>query len=121
MGMITDMSVTKGAECQWTPEGIPTSMTVSITIKDLYQAMSITPTSSTSDWKYDTLNNTSLMDYIANLCGINIYKPEYTRMIEMWYMNNFANRASDLFKVDIWGGMQQWAQNKILGTFRFGR
>lgn len=120
MGIISDMSVTKGAECQWTPEGIPTSMTVSITIKDLYQAMSITPTSSTK-WNYDTLNNTALMDYIANLCGINIYKPEYTRMIEMWYLNNFNNRVSDLFKTDIWGGMQQWAQNKILNTFRFGR
>lgn len=117
MGIITDMSVTKGAECQWTPEGIPTSMTVSISIKDLYQAMSITPTSM-GNLKYDTLNNTALMDYIANLCGINIYKPEVTRMVEMWYMNNFNNRVTDLFKVDIWGNMQQNAQNIITNFFR---
>ena len=117
MGIITDMSVTKGAECQWTPEGLPTSINVNISIKDLYQAMSITSTESTQ-WKYDTLNNTALMDYIANLCGINIYKPEISRMIEMWYVNNFANRVTDFFQVDIWGGIQQRVQNLIMGIYR---
>lgn len=113
MGIITDMSVTKGAECQWTPEGIPTSINVSIGIKDLYQAMSITETTN-KNFKYDTLNNTALMDYIANLCGINIYKPEITRMIEIWYINNFENRLRDFFKVDIWGNITQKVQNLII-------
>lgn len=117
MGIITSMSVTKGAECQWSPEGVPTSIVVNIDIKDLYNSLSITPTDAT-DWKYDTLNNTSLMDYIANLCGINVYKPEVSRMIEMWFMNNFTNRAKDLFKVNIWGGIQERVQNAIVGIFR---
>lgn len=115
MGIITSMSVTKGAECQWTPDGLPTSINVSIDIKDLYQAMSITSTENTQ-FKYDTLNNTALMDYIANLCGINIYKPEAARMIEMWYMNNFKNRARDFFKVDIWNGIGQNIQNLIINN-----
>lgn len=114
MGIITSMSVTKGAECQWTPEGIPTSIEVSIEIKDLYNVLTITNTDSTKDWKFDTLNNTALMDYIANLCGINIYKPEISRMIEMWYVNNFENRVTDFFKVNIWSGMQQKVQNFIM-------
>lgn len=118
MGIITDMSVTKGAECQWTPEGVPTSIEVDIGIKDLYNAMSITSTESTNSWKYDTLNNTALMDYIANLCGINIYKPEITRIIDMWYTNNFSNRITDFFEVDIWGGVQQKVQNLIMGIYR---
>lgn len=118
MGIITDMSVNKGAECQWTPEGVPTSIEVDITIKDLYNAMSITSTNSTSSWKYDTLNNTALMDYIANLCGINVYKPEITRIIDMWYTNNFSNRITDFFEVNIWGGIQQKVQNLIMGIYR---
>ncbi len=118
MGIITDMSVTKGAECQWTPEGVPTSIEVDIGIKDLYNAMSITSTNSTNSYKYDTLNNTALMDYIANLCGINIYKPEITRIIDMWYTNNFENRIADFFEVDIWGGIQQRIQNLIVGIYR---
>lgn len=116
-GIITDMSVTKGAECQWTPEGVPTSISVSITIKDLYNMMSITSTEST-EWKFDTLNNTALMDYIANLCGINIFKPEIVRMIDMWFVNNFSNRISDFFTVNIWGGIQQKVQNAIMRIYR---
>jgi len=116
MGIITDMSVTKGAECQWTPEGIPTSINVSIGIKDLYQAMSITPTASTN-FKYDTLNNTALMDYIANLCGINVYKPEASRLIEMKVANTLG-RVPDYIKTDIWGGIQDKVQNAIIGIYR---
>ena len=118
MGIIESMSVNKGAECQWTPEGVPTSIEVDIGIKDLYSMMSITETNSTDGLKYDTLNNTVLMDYIANLCGINIYKPEITRLIDMWYMNNFHNRVADFFEVDIWGGIQQKVQNLIMGIYR---
>lgn len=118
MGIITDMSVTKGAECQWTPEGIPTSITVSITIKDLYSAMSITATKPTSDWKYDTLNNTTQMDYIANLCGINIYKPEIGRLIDMWLTNNFTNRLGDFFKNHIWNKLSDKIQNCIMNIYR---
>lgn len=117
MGIITGMSVSKGAECQWTPEGLPTSVNVSIDIKDLYEALTITETTS-SIFKYDTLNNTALMDYIANMCGINIYKPEVTRIIEMWFVNNFTNRVDDFFKLDIWGGIQQKVQNSIMNIFR---
>lgn len=118
MGIITSMSVTKGAECQWSPEGIPTSITVNIEIKDLYSALSITNTDSVKDWKYDTLNNTALMDYIANLCGINIYKPEIVRSIQMWLMNNGVNRVQDLFETNIWGSMQDTVQNIIMGIYR---
>lgn len=117
MGIITDMSITKGAECQWTPEGVPTSINVSLTIKDLYSAMSITSTES-DDWKYDTLNNTTLMDYIANLCGINIFQPEIKRMIDMWFVNNFTNRVQDFFTVDIWKGIQDKVQNIIMNIYR---
>lgn len=116
MGIIQDMSVTKGAECQWTPNGIPTSIEVSITIKDLYSVLSITPTTS-NIFSYDTMNNTALMDYIANLCGINIYKPEMSRLIDMWYVNNISNRATDI-PSNIWSNIQQKVQNSIMGIFR---
>jgi len=33
MGIITDMSVTKGGDCLWTADGLPTSIEVDITIK----------------------------------------------------------------------------------------
>lgn len=118
MGIITNMSVTKGAECQWTKEGIPTSIEVTIDIKDLYQAMSITSTSP-GKLSYDTMNNTALMDYIANCCGINIYKPETTRLIEMWWVNNVENRTTDFFN-NIWDNIDQKVQNLVMNIYRRG-
>lgn len=116
MGIITDMSVSKGAECQWTPNGVPTSIEVSLSIKDLYQVLSITPTTS-SNFQYDTMNNTALMDYIANLCGINMYKPEVSRLIDMWWVNNISNRVTDI-PANIWNNIQQKVQNSIMSIFR---
>ena len=53
------------------------------------------------------------MDYIANLSGINIFKPEVGRMIDMWFVNNFENRAKDLFP-NLWDSWIQKAQNEIM-------
>ena len=117
-GIITSMSVNKGGDCQWTKNGIPTSIEVDIEIKDLYNVMAITPTTSDLICSYDTLNNTALMDYIANLCGINIYKPEIRRTIEMWYTINLQNKVGDFFQTDIWGKIQDKVQNLIMGIYR---
>lgn len=118
-GIITSMSVTKGAECQWTVEGIPTSIEVDIEIKDLYNAMGLTPIASTSGFKYDTVANTAQMDYIANCCGINIYKPEVGRQLAMWFVNNFENKILDI-PANIWGSITQKVQNSILNIYRRG-
>lgn len=112
-GIITDMSITKGAECQWTPEGVPTSMDVSITIKDLYNNIALSATKS-EDWSYDTMNNTALMDYIANLCGVNAFSPEITRILDMWYVNNFENRVRDFFSTNIFTNFKSKISNVII-------
>ena len=119
-GIITNMSVTKGGDCQWTKNGIPTSIEVSIEIKDLYNVMAITPTTGGFDFglSVDTLNNTALMDYVANLCGINIFKPEARRTIEMWYTLNLQNKLGDFIQNNIWGNIQDKVQNLIMGIYR---
>lgn len=111
MGIITDMSVNKGGEGMWTPDGIPTSMEVNFTVKDLYDSMTVT---GMENLKFDTINNTALMDYIATMCGINVFKPEISRAIDMWLVQNFQNRVYDVFKVNIWSGINDAFQNKII-------
>ena len=118
MGIITSMSVERGGNCMWTVDGLPTSVEVSLTIKDLYEAMSITKTSS-SEWRYDTMSNTAQMDYIANLCGINMYKPEIGRQISMWLVNNIENRALDIPR-NIWRDINQGIGSTVLNIFRRG-
>ena len=116
-GIITSMSITKGAEGMWTPDGIPTQAEVSLTIKDLYQIMSVTSTE-LKDIKYSTLNNTALMDFIASTCGINIFQPEIGRTIDMWLVNTLKTKISDFVKIDIWQGVKDKVYNLITNIFR---
>lgn len=116
MGIITSMDINRGDESRWNANGVPTVIDVSFTLVDLYEVMSITKTDSTS-FKYDTLNNTTQMDYIANFCGINIYKPEIGRTISMWFVNNFANRARDFVSLNVWGNIQQSVARAITNVF----
>ena len=92
MGIITDLSFTKGKEGAWSINGLPTEVDVSMTIKDLYQAVLSITSEKHDKW---FLNNTTLMDYMANLCGININKPDIMRTFEIWAMLK-TNRIKNL-------------------------
>ena len=82
MGIITDMSITKGKEAAWNIDGLPTEVDVNITIKDLYNMLSIV--SGTEPKNFVT--NNILMDYIANTCGININQMDIQRSLEIYYI-----------------------------------
>lgn len=41
------------------------------------------------------MNNTVLMDYIANLCGVNINKPDIARTLDVYLMLK-TNRITDI-------------------------
>ena len=120
LGIITNMDISKGDQAQFNANGVPTTVDISFTITDLYEVMSITPTDATS-FKYDTLNNTAQMDYIANFCGVNVYKPEIGRTLSMWFVNNFTNRAKDFVSINFWGNMKTSLANRIANVFLYGR
>lgn len=88
-GMITDLSCTRGAECQWNDDGLPTQMDVDITIEDLYSSMLMSniPGSGGSGiiaglkqlnpfsglkTAMDVVSNTAMLDYLSNLSGLNV-------------------------------------------------
>ena len=68
MGIITDLSLSKGKEGSWTVDGLPTEVDVDLTIKDLYNVMAMTP----QDQSYEFMANTTFLNYMANSCGISI-------------------------------------------------
>lgn len=78
MGLIQSVSFTKGGEGNWSQSGLPTVVDVSISIKELYSTMSI------GQSKIGMEVNTSQMDYLANLCGINIMEPDLRRQFYLW-------------------------------------
>ena len=117
MGIISSLSVTKGDTGMWNADGIPCSIDVNLTISDLYENISMTPTTA-GNLSYDTLDNTCFMDYIATLCGINIYLPEIGRTIRMWMVNNLTNRVTDIINVGLWGNIQNSIANAITNVWR---
>lgn len=116
MGIITDMTIDKGKEAAWNASGVPLTVDVSFTIKDLYNDMYMT---SMEGIKYNMMNNIILMDYIGNLCGININEVDIYRGLNLFFVNN-GNKILDTWRVKIYGKMEQFISNKwqsIFGKF----
>lgn len=112
MGIITGLNFTKGDEGSWTRSGLPTIVKVTADLKDLYSSLAM---SDTRGGDVNVFNNTLLMDYIANLCGVNINEPDVYRNIEM-YLSTKTNSIRDAIRFDIFRGLEQsWnnASNKI--------
>ena len=96
MGMIDQLSITRGRESAWTVDGLPTEVDITMSIKDLYDALFISGFKNKdglltglvnsvtgNDTKY-ILKNTGMMDYLASTCGIDVNKPEMKRTMEMF-------------------------------------
>ena len=80
MGLITDCTIEKGDVQAWNQDGLPTQITVNLTIKDLYNVFSL---AAGTGWN-DVLSNPAELDYLANLCGINIEYPDFRRQLYLW-------------------------------------
>ena len=57
LGLITNMSVSRGSEGGWTRNGLPTTVDVTLQIKDLYENISISKYGSAGTGKLDLTNN----------------------------------------------------------------
>jgi hypothetical protein len=93
MGMITSLNVTKGAECKWNDDGLPTQIDIDITITDLYSSLAMSGFQSTGlignpfkavkeVWKI--VNNTAYMDFLANMAGLNVGTMAIGRRVKMF-------------------------------------
>lgn len=85
LGGISSLSISKGAECQWNDDGLPTQIDVSMDIQNLYSHLAITPYSYGDLTNKIIANNTAYMDFLANMAGLNIGKMEVGRRLRMRY------------------------------------
>lgn len=102
-GMIDTLSFTKGKDSAWNSDGLPTEVDVSMSIKDMYNVLFISGLKSANSKKSSDLlqskyilKNTGMMDYLANLCGINVTQPELARTLEMFLnltVNDWTSRS----------------------------
>ena len=83
-GMITSMNVTKGATCCWNDDGLPTQIDISLEIEDLYSSLAMSKLNLHNLGK-NVVSNSSYMDFLANMAGLNIGQMEIGRRITMMY------------------------------------
>ena len=113
MGIITNMEIEKGDKGKWTTNGLPTVVDVNFTLKDLYQIMTITQDNNVTD----LLKNTALLDYLANMCGININKPDILRSLDIYY-TQLTNKVVDTITFDGFLGVEQALSNLAGSIFK---
>lgn len=119
MGIVTSLSINKGQEGYWSREGIPTCAEIQMTIKDLYNSFSISKTGSGRD---GAMNNIGLLDYLANMAGVNVNEHDVFRQIELYLASSGLSRLAEIIRYDIFQGMEQWkdslADNIYTSIFR---
>ena len=76
MAIVDRMSIEK---TEWSVDGLPSAIKVSMTLKDLYTDLMIT--SSTNPVKF--FSNQGLMDFLAVNCGVDITKPNFITYINV--------------------------------------
>lgn len=96
MGIITDLSATRGQTCEWNDDGLPTQIDISLTIEDLYSALAMTDCSQWSgniSNNWDLVTNTEFMDFLANLGGLNVATDIHNRKAIMLSMLEVSGLA----------------------------
>ena len=113
MGIVTSLRIDKGKEGSWTIDGLPTEVDVSMTIKDLYNVMAMTP----YNRKTDLLNNTQFLGHMAFNCGISINQPDILRTSLLWAsidINATYNSLRDTITgYNFWKKKKQQIQNLL--------
>ena len=107
MGIISSLSVAKGGEGMWNDDGLPTQIDVDVEIEDLYSALAMSgyytnkgiipiphPFQQAKQIA-NIVNNTSYMDFIANMAGLNIGQQYIGRKVVMY--NYLAGKAVKQF------------------------
>lgn len=77
LGMVTSLDINKGGEDKWNALGMPTSVDVTMTIKDLYSTMFMSRTPSGLSC------NMAQLDYLALMAGLDMNKDWLARNVKL--------------------------------------
>ena len=98
---------------------ITTEVDIAMDIKDLYEVFMVTQSKDDGilAGAQKIINNTYLMDYLANMCGINISKVDIERAVDI-YTNLIVNNVTDKLWYDKWLGAKQRLSNIVNDVLR---
>lgn len=94
MGVVTSMSIEKSrSDDAWSMDGLPMEMDITLTITDLYSKLSMSPTTEPLMF----LNNSSLIEYLSTVAGLNLILPQTKNKIDMM-INTVVSALKDITK-----------------------
>ena len=79
LGIVESIQIDRPGNDTWTIDNLPNEMKVTINIKDLYSDMAMSPRGDVALF----LSNSSLIEYIATNCGVNLVTPQLRKRVEL--------------------------------------
>lgn len=106
LGIVKSLSIDKSSSGDsWTVDGYPNEVKVTLSIDDLYSDLTMTPSGADSIILF--LSNSSLIEYIATNCGVNLTVPQLSNRLKM------ITNAIDIAFDSAWDNVAQGARNSI--------
>ena len=97
LGIVSDIEIVKDEVPEaWNVDGLVTEVTVTLGITDLYSDIALSPANNSVLFA----NNTSLVEFLATTCGLDLVEPQISKKISnMWNMS--VNTVAELPKTAI--------------------
>lgn len=109
LGIVENMAITKNPTTKHVSvNGFPLTVKVTFTIKELYNALAISPANDPASFLY----NETLNDYMANLSGLIPSVGTYQRQREVMFGNLEEYFKSGEYMNDMVAPFNEWAENK---------
>ena len=78
LGIVESLSINRAPNSDWSVDGYPMEIRVQLQIKDLYSDLTMTPAGSALLF----LANSSLIEFIATNCGVNLITPQLSNRVK---------------------------------------
>ncbi len=91
MGIIDSIQIEKGPEQSWSIDGLPTSVKIQLSVKDLYSNLMMTPSNKVSLF----FSNQGMMEFLGATCGVDLSKPNIELKLHIG-MAIFLNKFTDI-------------------------
>ena len=92
LGIVNSITINKSVSPEsWTNDGFPSEVDVTLEIIDLYSDLTMSPQSSPLMF----INNTSLIEYIATTCGLNLIQPQLQMRLN-YTIQTIVNAFADI-------------------------
>ena len=104
MGIVESLQINKATtDDAWTVDGFPNSIEVNVTIRDLYSDLTLTPAGDPMLF----ISNSSLVDFIAVNCGIDMAKPKLSLRVKtaVAAVTQVKNNVTAAVQQEIWNAL----------------